>query len=99
MSLTQRLILVVALGAIILSAGLWFAINRHNRTDKAVAASGTVEATEAQLGFQSPGRIEEITVHEGESVKAGPNSLRRRSASMMPGAISTAPSSFLRAAP
>src|SRR3989304_3231474 len=71
MSLTQRLILVVALGAIILSAGLWFAINRHNRTDKAVAASGTGEATEAQLGFQAPGRIEEITVHEGESVKAG----------------------------
>ncbi len=71
MSLTQRLILVVAMGAVILSVGLWFTINRHNRTDKAVLASGTVEATEAQLGFQSPGRIEEITVHEGESVKAG----------------------------
>ena len=36
-----------------------------------LVASGTVEATEAQLGFQAPGRIEEITVHEGDMVKQG----------------------------
>ena len=34
-------------------------------------ASGTVEATEAQLGFQVPGRIEAIRVREGDRVQAG----------------------------
>lgn len=36
-----------------------------------VGASGTVEATEAQLGFQTPGRIEAIRVHEGDHVHTG----------------------------
>jgi HlyD family secretion protein len=36
-----------------------------------LAASGTVEATEAELGFQSSGRIETIRVHEGDRVHAG----------------------------
>ena len=35
------------------------------------SASGTVEATDAALGFQVPGRIEWIGPHEGERVKAG----------------------------
>jgi HlyD family secretion protein len=34
-------------------------------------ASGTVEATEAQLGFQVPGRIEAIRTREGDQVRAG----------------------------
>jgi len=36
-----------------------------------IEASGTVEATEAQLGFQSAGRIERILVREGDRVSAG----------------------------
>ena len=36
-----------------------------------LAASGTVEATEAQLGFQAPGRIAAIRVREGDAVRAG----------------------------
>jgi HlyD family secretion protein len=36
-----------------------------------LAASGTVEATEAQLGFAVAGRIEEIAVREGDPVEAG----------------------------
>lgn len=37
----------------------------------AVTASGTVEATETDLGFQVPGRIDSIAVHEGDAVHAG----------------------------
>ena len=37
----------------------------------AVEASGTVEATEADLGFQAPGRIDSIFVDEGSRVTAG----------------------------
>lgn len=36
-----------------------------------VTASGTVEATEAQLGFTVPGRVESVRFHEGDRVAAG----------------------------
>jgi HlyD family secretion protein len=39
--------------------------------DGAIVASGTVEATEADLGFQQPGRLDSITVREGAAVTAG----------------------------
>ena len=41
------------------------------RTEAGLAAAGTVEATEVQLGFQSAGRIESLGPREGERVKAG----------------------------
>ena len=37
----------------------------------AIEASGTLEATEAELGFQVPGRIDSILVHEGDRITAG----------------------------
>lgn len=36
-----------------------------------IEASGTLEATEADLGFQVPGRIDSIMVQEGDRVEAG----------------------------
>jgi len=36
-----------------------------------IAASGTVEATDADLGFQMAGRVESILIREGDSVRAG----------------------------
>ncbi|UCC25092.1 MAG: efflux RND transporter periplasmic adaptor subunit [Gemmatimonadales bacterium] len=36
-----------------------------------VEASGTVEVTEADLGFQAPGRVEEVRVREGDPVRRG----------------------------
>ncbi|MBT8397194.1 MAG: HlyD family efflux transporter periplasmic adaptor subunit [Gemmatimonadetes bacterium] len=36
-----------------------------------IRASGTVEATDADLGFQQAGRIESILVREGDSVQSG----------------------------
>lgn len=41
------------------------------RNGGAIEASGTVEATEADLGFQAPGRIDSILVREGDRVTAG----------------------------
>ena len=37
----------------------------------AIEASGTLEATEAELGFQVPGRIDSILVQEGDRVTSG----------------------------
>jgi HlyD family secretion protein len=39
--------------------------------DGGIRASGTVEATDADLGFQMAGRIESVLVREGDSVDAG----------------------------
>lgn len=39
--------------------------------DDATLASGTVEATEAQLGFPAPGRIAAVLVREGDAVRQG----------------------------
>ncbi len=38
---------------------------------RALLASGTVEATEARLGFQTVGRLEAVRVAEGDAVAAG----------------------------
>ena len=39
--------------------------------DSTIVASGTVEATEADLGFQLSGRLDSIAVREGDAVRAG----------------------------
>ena len=39
--------------------------------DTAIAASGTIEATQADLGFQLSGRLESVGAREGDAVKAG----------------------------
>lgn len=36
-----------------------------------ILASGTIEATEAELGFQVSGRLERVAVREGDNVEAG----------------------------
>ena len=48
-----------------------------------LVASGTVEATEAQLGFVAAGRIEEVAVREGDRVAAGDELSRLDQAEMM----------------
>lgn len=63
----RRLAFVVIVVSLAVAA-VAFALLRGNGTDAVVAASGTVEATEADLGFQIPGRIERIAVREGDDV-------------------------------
>ncbi len=60
---------IVLLGAA--GAGVWYAFGRQQEDESQLTASGTVEATEAQLGFQATGRIVEIAVREGDRVRAG----------------------------
>lgn len=58
-------VIVVAAGAAITIALL------RSDGSMAIEASGTVEATEADLGFQVPGRVEKIDVREGDRVESG----------------------------
>lgn len=70
MNVKRRIVIavaaVVALGAVAAVAAL-----RGGDGRERLFASGTVEATEAQLGFQATGRIEAIAVREGDRVEAG----------------------------
>jgi HlyD family secretion protein len=65
---SRKKIIIIALAAV---AGLAIFLVRHflDNSDAGLTASGTIEATEAQLGFQAAGRIEFIKVREGEAVK------------------------------
>ena len=57
---------------IVAGASVWYYTSRRPEpTDGALVASGTVEATDAQLGFQAPGRIVSLSPREGDRVTAG----------------------------
>jgi len=62
-----RFLLPIAVAA----ALIWFFVHRAGGSATRLAASGTVEATDAALGFPAGGRITEILVHEGDQVHAG----------------------------
>jgi HlyD family secretion protein len=69
MNVKQRVRIVLPAVAV-LAVGIWLGLRL--RTDRSsLEASGTVEATEADLGFQVAGRIEGIMVREGDRVQDG----------------------------
>ncbi len=61
----------IALVLVIVAVGSWLVLRRGAESDAGVRASGTIEATDADLGFQTAGRVVEISVAEGDSVTAG----------------------------
>jgi len=65
-------VVAVAVVLVVLATVAWLLFGRNGESDGgAIAASGTVEATEADLGFQLGGRIASIAVREGDRVQAG----------------------------
>jgi HlyD family secretion protein len=107
MNLKKILIPIAALA--LLALILRFTVFRGRGDRDTIVASGSVEATEAQLGFQVPGRIDTIAVAEGDRVTAGQllarldvtelQARRAQAASTTPSATSRAPASCSRAAP
>lgn len=63
-----RIIVPVLVVAVVAAVAVSRSRNGHGG---ALAATGTVEATEAQLGFTSPGRIETVAVREGDRATRG----------------------------
>ena len=62
---------IVPLLVVVIAALVVVPILRRAGERGRLAASGTVEATEAQLGFQVPGRIDSIRAREGDSARTG----------------------------
>jgi HlyD family secretion protein len=67
---SRGLTMSVAMG-LALGAAVGLAACGNGDDPGALFASGTVEATEADLGFQVPGRVEAIDVREGDRVSGG----------------------------
>ena len=63
----QRIIIVVGL-LVVAVVVVRLTVFGDGLEDGVTVASGTVEAAEADLGFQMPGRITSITVSEGDPV-------------------------------
>ena len=67
-----KVVVPVALAVILAAVALWWWGARDGRAAEApLEASGTVEATEADLAFRAPGRVAAVTVQEGDAVVAG----------------------------
>jgi HlyD family secretion protein len=69
--MNRKRIAPVVLGLAAVGVGLYFTGFRTRDAGGVLSASGTVEATEAALGFQVPGRIERVGPREGDRVKVG----------------------------
>lgn len=69
--MTPRRLIPAALAVTVLALAIWFGLLAPTGDRDGLDASGTVEATEALLGFQVPGRIEGVLVSEGDAVSAG----------------------------
>jgi len=69
--MNKRVRIIIPVVLVVAAIAIWFFAFNNSRTDGKLRVSGTVEATEARLGFPVPGRIEAIKVDEGDPVKAG----------------------------
>jgi len=67
----RRIIPIVALAVVVVAVVAWLVLRPSNGEAGAIEASGTVEGTEADLGFQAGGRVDSIAFHEGDAVPAG----------------------------
>ncbi len=67
--MNRKRLMLIGAAVVVVAAG--FTVLRGRGGDGSLDASGTVEATDAQLGFQAAGRIDTIMVREGDRVKAG----------------------------
>ncbi len=69
--MNKRPIIIVVAALILVVVLLRMTVFNKTGEDHAVFASGTVEATEADLGFQAAGRIERIDAREGDIILEG----------------------------
>jgi HlyD family secretion protein len=67
----DKRIRIVVVVVVAVAAGTWWLVSGNGAANDRLFASGTVEATDADLGFQRPGRIGRVDAVEGTRVVAG----------------------------
>jgi HlyD family secretion protein len=69
--MNKRLEVAVPVLLVLGAVTAWLILRPRGSDENALVASGTVEATEADLGFQAGGRVQQVEVREGDDVRAG----------------------------
>jgi HlyD family secretion protein len=69
--MNKRARVIVPVGVLAVVVAAWLLLRGRAADESELAASGTVEATEADLGFETAGRIARVAPREGDSVAAG----------------------------
>ncbi|MDD4357452.1 MAG: HlyD family efflux transporter periplasmic adaptor subunit [Smithellaceae bacterium] len=67
----KKKIIIAVFVLLFVSAGLLVYIGQKDQKSGELFYSGTIEATQARLSFQVPGRISMVNVQEGQAVKKG----------------------------
>ena len=67
----RKKVLVPVVLLVVAGGSLWYWQGRTPPAADTLFSSGTVEATEARLGFQAVGRLESVSCREGDRVDAG----------------------------
>jgi HlyD family secretion protein len=77
---SRKKILIPLVLLVLVGAGyfVWTRVVRPEKTGGPLEASGTVEATDALIGFEIPGTIATVLVEEGDTVTAGSEVARLR---------------------
>lgn len=65
----KKKIIIVVFILLFVSVGLFVYVGQKNQKSSELFYSGTIEATQARLSFQAPGRISIVNVEEGQTVK------------------------------
>ncbi|MBI3608927.1 MAG: HlyD family efflux transporter periplasmic adaptor subunit [Nitrospirae bacterium] len=71
MTRARRIVVGAVIAVAAMAIGFWVMSARDRNRDGLGRASGTVEATDAQIGFQAAGRIQDLAVREGQAVRVG----------------------------
>jgi HlyD family secretion protein len=64
----KKKIIIMVFVALLIGVGLLVYLGQKNDREKGLFYSGIIEATQANLSFQVPGRVAEVNVQEGQSV-------------------------------
>ena len=65
----KKKIIIIVFIALFVGVGLFVYFGQKSNRTKELFYSGTIETTQAKLSFQVPGRVAEVNVQEGQSVK------------------------------
>ncbi|HEX9090755.1 MAG TPA: biotin/lipoyl-binding protein, partial [Anaerolineales bacterium] len=71
MKKNRRTILIVLLVLAAIAAGAWYLARPTLAARSGITASGTLESTQVRISPEVSGAVVEISVREGEDVKAG----------------------------
>ncbi|HEX7416215.1 MAG TPA: biotin/lipoyl-binding protein, partial [Smithellaceae bacterium] len=65
----KKKIIIAVFIALFVGVALFVYFGQKSNRAKELFYSGTIETTQAKLSFQVPGRVAEVNVQEGQSVK------------------------------